>query len=103
MAPRRATNKRQPTVPLPDRLLVHMRCWYDKKIIANHFVEWQGAGIKSVKNGREISDLRIQLRLFHMSPRFLAKRVRKDSYSNDAGNPCECMPQPLADPHIQHK
>ncbi|MEH2558055.1 hypothetical protein V1286_005584 [Bradyrhizobium algeriense] len=27
---RRATNKRQPTVPLPDRLLVHMRRWYDK-------------------------------------------------------------------------
>jgi hypothetical protein len=36
---RRATNKRQPTVPLPDRLLVHMRRWYDRKIIANHFVE----------------------------------------------------------------
>jgi integrase len=48
---RRATNKRQPTVPLPDRLLVHMRRCYDKKIIANHFVEWQGAGVKSVKNG----------------------------------------------------
>jgi integrase len=48
---RRATNKRQPTVPLPDRLLVHMRRWYDKKIIANHFVEWQGTGVKSVKNG----------------------------------------------------
>ena len=28
---------------------------------------------------REISDLRIELRLFHTSPRFLAKRVRKDS------------------------
>ncbi|MEH2591946.1 integrase [Bradyrhizobium sp. AZCC 1721] len=41
----------QPTVPLPDRLLVHMRRWYDKKIIANYFVEWQGAGVKSVKNG----------------------------------------------------
>ncbi|WP_334477591.1 tyrosine-type recombinase/integrase [Bradyrhizobium algeriense] len=48
---RRATNKRQPTVPLPDRLLVHMRRWCDKKIIANHFVEWQGTGVKSVKNG----------------------------------------------------
>ena len=22
---------------------------------------------------------------------------------NDTGNSCECMPQPLADPHIQHK
>jgi hypothetical protein len=30
---------------------------------------------------REISDLRIELRLFHTSPRFLAKRVRKDSYA----------------------
>jgi integrase len=28
-----------------------MRHCYDKKIIANHFVEWQGAGVKSVKNG----------------------------------------------------
>lgn len=28
-----------------------MRRWYDRKIIANHFVEWQGAGVKSVKNG----------------------------------------------------
>lgn len=48
---RRATNKRQPTVPIPDRLLAHMRRWYDKGIIANHFVEWNGAGVKSVKNG----------------------------------------------------
>jgi hypothetical protein len=30
---------------------------------------------------REISDLRIELRLFHKGPRFLAKRVIKDSYS----------------------
>ena len=27
-----------------------MRRWYDKKIIANHFVEWHGVGVKSVKN-----------------------------------------------------
>ena len=34
----------------------------------------------SVGRGRrEISDLRIELQLFHMSRRFLAKRVRKDS------------------------
>jgi hypothetical protein len=30
---------------------------------------------------REISNLRIELRLFHTGPRFFAKRVRKDSYS----------------------
>jgi integrase len=28
-----------------------MRRWYDKGIIANHFVEWNGARVKSVKNG----------------------------------------------------
>jgi hypothetical protein len=53
---------------------------------------------------REISDLRIELRLFHTSPRFLAKRAsERTAIPNDAGNSCECMPQPLADPHIQHK
>ena len=36
---------------LPDRLLVHMRRWHDKKIIAHNFVEWHGAAVKSVKNG----------------------------------------------------
>ena len=28
-----------------------MRRWYDKKIIANHFVEWQGHGVKLAKLG----------------------------------------------------
>jgi integrase len=28
-----------------------MRRWHDKNFIANHFVEWQGHGVKSVKNG----------------------------------------------------
>jgi integrase len=47
---KRATNKRQPPVPLPDRLLTHMRRWVDKKIIATCFVEWNGKPVKSVKN-----------------------------------------------------
>lgn len=47
---KRATNKRQPPVPLPDRLLTHMRRWVDKKIIATCFVEWNGRPVKSVKN-----------------------------------------------------
>ena len=29
---------------------------------------------------REISDLRIELRLFHTGPRFLAERAKKDGY-----------------------
>jgi integrase len=48
---KRVTNKRQPPVPLPDRLLAHMRRWVDRKLVANHFVEWHGKGVKEVKNG----------------------------------------------------
>jgi integrase len=47
---KRATNKRQPPAPLPDRLLAHMRRWVDKEIITTCFVEWNGKPVKSVKN-----------------------------------------------------
>jgi integrase len=43
------TNKRQPTAPLPNRLLTHLRRWRDKGIIASHVVEWQGLPVQSVK------------------------------------------------------
>jgi len=43
------TNKRQPPMRLPPRLLAHMRRWHRKGIIARHFVEWNGEGVKSVK------------------------------------------------------
>jgi integrase len=46
---KRATNKRQPPMPIPPRLLAHMRRWHDRRLIASHFVEWNGAGVKSVK------------------------------------------------------
>jgi integrase len=45
------TNKRQPPVPLPPRLLAHMRRWRERKLIARHFVEFNGAGVQSVKTG----------------------------------------------------
>ena len=45
------TNKRQPPVPLPPRLLAHMRRWHERKLIARHFVEFNGAGVQSVKTG----------------------------------------------------
>lgn len=48
---RRETKKRQPKIKLPPRLLAHMRRWHDKGIIANHFVEWHGQGVSSVKTG----------------------------------------------------
>jgi len=46
---RRATNKRQTPAPIPTRLLSHMRRWVRRGVITSHFVEWQGAPIKSVK------------------------------------------------------
>jgi integrase len=46
---RRATNKRQSPAPIPPRLLVHMRRWVRRGVVTSHFVEWQGAPVKSVK------------------------------------------------------
>jgi integrase len=47
---RRATKKRQPAVvPLPGRLLAHMRRWERLGIAKEHFVEWQGKPVASVK------------------------------------------------------
>lgn len=57
----KATNKKQPTMPIPDRLLAHMRRWVDKGIVASHFVEWHGKAVMSVKTGMasavELADL----------------------------------------------
>ena len=46
---KRTTNKRQTPAPIPPRLLAHMRRWVRRGIVTSHFVEWQGAPIKSVK------------------------------------------------------
>jgi integrase len=48
---RRATNKRQSPAPIPSRLLAHMRRWVRRGFVTSHFVEWQGAPVKSVKTG----------------------------------------------------
>ena len=48
---RRTTKKRQSPAPIPPRLLAHMRRWVRRGIITSHFVEWQGAPVKSVKTG----------------------------------------------------
>ncbi len=42
------TKKRQPPVPIPPRLLAHLRRWISKGIVANHFVEWNGMPVQSV-------------------------------------------------------
>ena len=43
------TNKRQPPMPVPARLLAHMRRWHQRGLIATHFVEYNGAPVASVK------------------------------------------------------
>jgi integrase len=48
---KRATNKRQPPVPIPGRLLAHMRRWTRRGVVRSHFVEWNGRPVKSVKTG----------------------------------------------------
>lgn len=48
---RRRTNKRQPPVRLPPRLLVHMRRWRRMNPDMQYFVEWQGKPVKSIKTG----------------------------------------------------
>lgn len=43
------TNKRQPTVPIPLRLLAHQRRWHRLNPEAKHFVEYNGQPVNSVK------------------------------------------------------
>jgi integrase len=46
---KQATKKRQPPVPIPTRLLAHLRRWKAKGIAHEHFVEFNGKPVKSVK------------------------------------------------------
>jgi integrase len=46
---KKPTKKRQPPIPLPPRLLAHMRRWKEKKLIARSFVEFNGKEVQSVK------------------------------------------------------
>jgi integrase len=48
---RRTTNKRQPPVPLPSRLLAHMRRWLRRGLVKDNFVEWGGKPVQSIKVG----------------------------------------------------
>jgi integrase len=48
---KQATKKRQPTAPLPGRLLTHMRRWVRLGIVKENFVEYRGQPVKSVKKG----------------------------------------------------
>jgi integrase len=48
---KRATNKRQPPVPIPRRLLAHMRRWACRGNVKEYFVEWNGKPVESIKVG----------------------------------------------------
>lgn len=48
---KRSTNKRQPPVPLPARLLAHMRRWVRHGVVNDYFVEWCGKPVLSIKVG----------------------------------------------------
>jgi integrase len=48
---KRASTKRQTPVPLPNRLLAHLRRWSRLEISKSHFVEWNGKPVSSVKTG----------------------------------------------------
>src|SRR5258708_4417258 len=50
-AGKRETNKRQPPVRLPDRLLAHMRRWERLGIASVAPVEWCGKPVRSVRKG----------------------------------------------------
>lgn len=48
---RRASTKRQTPVPMPRRLLAHLRRWSRLGIAKGHFVEWNSKPVASVKTG----------------------------------------------------
>ena len=45
---KRETNKRQPTIRLPDRLLAHLRRWERLGISKRHIVEWDGEPVRRI-------------------------------------------------------
>jgi integrase len=45
----RPTNKRQTPVPLPPRLLAHLRRWVSKGLVGQYFVEWHGQPLQAIK------------------------------------------------------
>lgn len=46
---RAETNKRQPTVRLPDRLVAHIRRWHAKGISTHSVIEYEGRAVASIK------------------------------------------------------
>jgi integrase len=66
----RATKKRNPPVPIPPRLLAHLRRWKARNIAREHFVEWNGAPVRSVKTAFK-SAVRLAKLTGHVTPHTL--------------------------------
>ena len=54
---KRTTKKRQTPAPIPPRLLAHLRRWWNRKLIAECFVEFNGKPVASVKKGFKTAGL----------------------------------------------
>ncbi|MDA9448540.1 integrase [Bradyrhizobium sp. CCBAU 21360] len=65
------TNKRQPTVPVPLRLLAHLRRWHRASPEAKHFVEYNGKAVTSVKTA-----FKSAVRLAGLGPRISPHTLR---------------------------
>ena len=61
----------QPPVPLPPRLLAHLRRWVAKGVVDEYFVEWNGRPVKSVKTA-----FKTALRLAKVSGRISPHTLR---------------------------
>ena len=48
---KKKTNKRQPSIRIPPRLLAHIRRWKDKRLVSDSLIEWNGESIKRVSKG----------------------------------------------------
>jgi hypothetical protein len=53
---KRATKKRQTPAPIPPRLLAHLRRWWNRKLIAECFVEFNSKPVASVRKAGVIPD-----------------------------------------------
>lgn len=70
---KKKTNKRQPPAPIPTRLLAHMRRWHRLNPDAEHFVEFNGKPVRSVKTAfkRAVTLSKISLAEGPVSPHTL--------------------------------
>lgn len=66
---KKKTNKRQPSVRVPPRLLAHIRRWKAKRLISHSLIEWHGESIKRVSKG--FSSLVKAAKLKDVSPHIL--------------------------------